>query len=241
MPRRRKASTKNLKEKSNISNRPEQEKIIVVMFVDIVGCSEVSNNMSLQSYYAFLKEFRKMFIKVCEYHCRKEYIENGMNDEILKDFSRWDVQGDEGCLLLVPQNFSYTKPYNPVARAIHTAIRIALDIKRMWLFSTVNQKRINDTQLPIGLGIGIHTGLGWVNEIDDDPEGFKFQPEGYVINLTKRIEGESRNGKYTCILLSEAAKGALHKLTDEPSYLFDQPSAFNPRGISQRMDVFEVA
>ena len=105
--------------------------------------------------------------------------------------------------------------------------------------SEENRDRIKDNLLPTEIAVGIHAGRALINN-DGTAAEPEYRPEGYAINLAKRIESESRKGKFTHILLSEAARGRLHTLTDEPTYDFDKPFPIEPKGISSRMDVFEI-
>jgi hypothetical protein len=119
---------------------------------------------------------------------------------------------------------------------IDTAITIALDLKRRWLLSESNKERISSGRLTSDIAVGIHFGQAWINKTDDN----EYQPEGYAINLTKRIESHSRDGVFTHIYLSKAAYDKLYLLTDESPYTFDLPRLIKPKGISQDINVFEV-
>lgn len=226
MPRRRK-----IKKKKKLPLAPTKaiedsnERYIVTMFADIVGCSEISNHKSLKEYSDFVKDFQNCFEKVCEHYKKEEYKEEE------HPFFKAEVRGDEGCLMIFG-----SRDDDSLARDIDTTINIALDLKRMWLFKNDNIKRIKDDRLlPVDIGIGIHTGKVYLNK-----EGNKLQPEGYAINLAKRIESASRDGKFTHILISESARGLLYSLKDEYTYRFDMPFAIQPRGISREVKVFEI-
>lgn len=226
MPRR---GLSKPKEQTQIARSPgfPCECHIVVMFVDIVGSSEISNNKTLEDYYDFLGQFRDCFLKVCDHYKKLEY------EEHERPFFHREVRGDEGCVKIFVPGPSFSS----VASNIKTAISIALDLKREWLLTKFNRQRIRKDQLlPIEIAIGIHAGKVWVTK-----EGsVEYRPEGYAINLAKRIEGEARNGKFTHILLSEATRGLLHNLTDEPTFLLDAPYPFRPKGISREIKVYEI-
>jgi hypothetical protein len=119
---------------------------------------------------------------------------------------------------------------------IDTAITIALDIKRRWLLSESNKEKINSGKHTSDIAVGINFGQAWINKIGNN----KYQPEGYAINLTKRIESHSREGAFTHIYLSEAAYEKLYLLTDETPYTFDLPRLIKPKGIPTGINVFEV-
>ncbi len=94
-----------------------------------------------------------------------------------------------------------------------------------------NQERIEQGLLPADLAIGIHFGQVYVKNM---------KAEGYTINLAKRIESASREGKFTHILLSESAHGQLDYLNYEKIYKFDQPSIKKTEGISHAIQAVEI-
>ncbi len=224
--RRTSAPVRVQPEASAPADRNQQS--IVVMFADIIGCSEISNHKNLHQYNEFLKTFRDIFLDVTGTHRQHWY---GQHES---QYVTSSVRGDEGVLMtFIPGR----KPAD-LAADIDTAVYVALDLKRRWLLSTDNRDRILDIGLmPTGLAIGIHLGKAYINE--DDADG-SLRPEGYAINLTKRIESESRSGLFTHIFLSEAARGQLQLLTDEVTYTFAEPHTFRPKGISRDVCAFEV-
>ncbi len=197
----------------------DKEHGTVVMFADIMGASEISNHKRPQEYAHFVREFQELFKQVCAKYAKAWHT---------KDFKgcEYPVRGDEGLLMI----------YRPGARAdlsadVDLAINVALDLKRLWLCSQENQTRIKSGLLPINLGIGIHAGTTYLAECG---------PEGYAVNLAKRVESHSRQGKFSHILVSEAAHGHLNHLSDEVTYLFDDPQTISPKGISRDIRVYEV-
>ncbi|MCJ7653069.1 MAG: adenylate/guanylate cyclase domain-containing protein [Actinobacteria bacterium] len=198
---------------------------VAVLFADIIGCSEISNHKRLDQYNAFLAEFHAIFNEVAEQHRETWY------EKHEQQYFQWSTRGDEGCLMIfIPGR------ENDIAEDVDTAINIALDLKRRWLLSQENKERIQAIGLlPEELAIGIHLGKAFINE---DSDGFR--PEGYAINLTKRVEGASREGHFTRIFVSEAAKGRLDLLSDEATYTFGPPRFIQAKGISRPICAFEV-
>ena len=224
--RRRKAATREEPLKTK-EVQPIGERDIVILFADVVGCSEVSNHKKLEDYNEFISSFQKCFTKVCKHYEDTEYKNNDL-------FFDYQSRGDEGCLkIFVPNR-------EDLSVDIDNAINIALDLKRKWLSKKENQVRINGGLLPVDLGIGIHAGKVWVNKEKDEKGNIKYRPEGYAINLAKRIESESRGGKFSHILISESARGELYLLKDEYTYRFGKPFTISPKGISRNIKVFEI-
>ena len=197
----------------------------VIMFVDIMGASEVSNHKNLKEYWEFVNTFQELFEQVCE-----KYLGAWYDEEDPQYFPR-SARGDEGVLMM----------FRPTQQAslsvdIDTAVNIALALKREWLCLDENSKRVRESGLlPVNLAVGIHAGSTYL-----DNKGSRLQPEGYAINLAKRVESYSRQGRFTNIFLSEAAHGYLNVLPDEQLYLFDSPQIFSPKGISRDIRVYEV-
>lgn len=207
------------------------ERNTVVMFVDVMGASEVSNYKSPSEYAAFVNGYQAMFESVC-----KEYIGTWYPEKSERDSVQFEARGDEGLLMIYPPEGATRLPED-----VDIAVNIALELKRRWLYSDENRKRIQSGLLPINLGIGIHVGKTYLEstvKTTNNPGGLK--PEGYAINLGKRVESFSRHGRYTDIFLSESAHGYLTAMADEQTYLFDLPQVFNPKGISRDIRVFEV-
>ena len=190
------------------------------MFADIMGASEVSNHKTPREYAQFVKEFQSLFRTICRLFSERFY--EGKSD----DFS-YTARGDEGLLMIHPRGTGRT-----VSDHVDTAIHIALQLKRQWLCSKENERRINSGLLPIDLGIGIHAGRTYLSV---------GKPEGYAINLAKRVEGYSRQFGFSHILISEAAQGYLQSLPDETTYFLSPPRTITPKGISRDVRVFEVA
>lgn len=229
------------RELKNISKAPKAERDdklrdIVILFADIMGASEVSNHKPPKEYSSFVESFQDTFKELCKQYMKEWYAK--YDDQYYQYYAR----GDEGILMIYPSN-DYDEPYPGVH--VDVAINIALALKRKWISSRSNVIRIkNDHLLPIDIGIGIHLGQAWFEEKEelknDDCNPLGLKAEGYAINLAKRIEGYSRNGRYTNIFISDAAHHAWRNLPDETTYLFDEQQTFSPKGIAHKIGLFEV-
>ena len=207
------------------SNRRET----VVMFVDIAGASEVSNHLSTAQYANFVLGFQDMFCEVC-----KKYTTRWLPDYM--DSLDFNARGDEGIFMAYPNDDK------AVATIIDVAICVALELKRAWLVGEWNKtKRIDQGILPVDLAVGVHVGPTYLvrrtSEVTDTPD---VRPEGYAINLAKRVETNSRAGAYSRIFVSEAAHGRLTTLSDEVVYVFDEPRTIEAKGFSGGVRAFEV-
>ncbi|MCH9035284.1 MAG: adenylate/guanylate cyclase domain-containing protein, partial [Planctomycetes bacterium] len=241
MPRRR-------KKKAIPSVAPKTRQIdknvrkTVILFADIMGASEVSNHKTTREYFEFVRAFQKIFLEIC-----REHLEAFQDPD--ENYYLYDARGDEGLLMIFPPTEESVFDFG---RDVDTAITIAFGLKRRWLLSDENTNRIKDSGLlPIDIGIGIHVGHTWIDQSQasknrseqnppdpQNPTGAK--PEGYAVNLAKRVESHSRNGRYTNVFLSEAAHGAWQNSPDERTIIFDEQQVIEPKGISRKIAVFEV-
>ncbi len=224
--RRRRRTASRSDDKDVPLARGTNERDIVVLFADIMGCSEISNHKTVELYNEFLKEFHEIFQKVATDH-------KALYKEHEVPFISATTRGDEGCLML------FVPGQPDLATDVDTAVNVGLDLKRRWLLSKDNKERIYEGQLPTDLGIGIHLGKAFINRSREDGK-VRYQPEGYAINLAKRMESHSRDGRFTHVYVSEAARNELYLLRDEATYAFAPPHSIQPKGISRDIRVFEV-
>jgi len=202
---------------------------IVILFADIVGCSEMSHYEPLEKYNKILRQFKLLFEKITNKYKQEFYDSHGNID------FKSRVRGNEGHLMIFRKAPEEANP-DLWADDIDIAITIALDLKRRWLLSEYNKERISDGKPTSDIAVGIHFGQVWINKKGNN----KYQPEGYSINLAKGIESHSREGAFTHIYLSEAAYEKLYPLTDKTPYTFDLPRLIKPKGIPTGINVFEV-
>jgi class 3 adenylate cyclase len=202
---------------------------IIILFAGIVGCSEISNYEPLEKYNRILRQFRSLFEEITNKY-KKEFYASPNNIDFISQ-----VRGNEGHLMIFRKDPEELNQ-DLWADDIDTAITIALDLKRRWLLSESNKEKINSGKHTSDIAVGINFGQAWINKTGNN----KYQPEGYAINLTKRIESHSREGAFTHIYLSEAAYDKLSPLTDKTPYTFDLPRLIKPKGILPGINVFEV-
>jgi hypothetical protein len=195
-----------------------------ILFADIADCSEVSNNLSINDYAKFLQEFHETA------YLSKDMVLSAYKEPDEMEFS---IKGDEACLIL-----HKNKNHKSCMEDVQNAIIYAIILKLNWFVSKYNQKRVRNSLLPRGLGIGIHHGAVFYTNY---PHNFFGQhgeqsSEGYSINLAKRIEGTSRDGKYSKIHVSED----IVYLTDKRKVKFYKGKHFDLKGITTNVDIFEI-
>ncbi|MFN8524832.1 MAG: sugar phosphate nucleotidyltransferase [Chloroflexota bacterium] len=160
----------------------------IILFADIIGASTISEHASEEDYDAFISEFQDLALTVVNSNLdRYQFTEED------RAFCEFSVRGDELVLLL------YTRDQ---IRDLRAATSIAIELKRRCFLSSFNKRRRG--KLFYDVGIGIHAGnviLRRHPSIAGSPR--TFNAEGYAINLTKRIEGYSREGSLSRILMSK--------------------------------------
>lgn len=163
----------------------------VILFADIVGSTTIAEFLSDRDYDEFLTEFQRIAGRlISETLSKFEF----SGEDLL--FTECAVRGDEAFLIL------YTKDPERDARC---ALEFAIKLKRKWLLSAFNRRRRGRSFYDVG--IGIHYGSIVLRDREERPDGSggdgRAKPEGYAISLTKRIEGYSREGQLSKIMLSQ--------------------------------------
>jgi len=156
----------------------------VIVFADIVGCSQISDALGLREYALFIDQFHRIARAAagCVFHA-PEYTQP--NDYELS------IRGDEACVIV------HRAPSEDVQRAITFAVVLQL----LWLGGDYNRKRLAKGASAVELGIGIHAGAVYIDKFQHPTPS----SEGYAINVAKRIEGLSRQGETSKIVISSQA------------------------------------
>ncbi|RJO73960.1 MAG: hypothetical protein C4523_01530 [Myxococcales bacterium] len=213
----------------------ETEKIAAIMFADIMNSSEYANVMSTTSYHNFI-------IKCLQGICADEAVyfnsahpeykplpEFSTPEQLNQDYTcQFRTVGDEIRVFLYSGD-EYADTNN--------LLEIAVRMKLRWLFSDFNKTRIKQNKAPEDLAIGIHTGPVVIES---------NKPEGFAMNVGKRIEGECRNGNLCRILLHANSVNfiqAYQKRQGVKCFLAPQFSpvwTFSGKGIAQEIPIREL-
>lgn len=206
-----------------------------ILFADIIGCSEVSNNIAITDYDKFIVHFHDIAMKAQELLFPKSRY-------TLEEFE-FSVKGDEVCLILhsgqaIDLNKSNQEEGNKLAyqNDVRNAILFAFSLKLLWLVGKHNMERIKSALLPRDIAIGINYG----------PLVFATHPatarqkssEGFSINLAKRIEGASREGKCSKVFVSKEIK-YLAEQANVP-VAFDEGVVYPLKGITTAPYLHEI-
>lgn len=191
-----------------------------ILFVDIMDSMEIANYLDARKYNDFLNDFQYTMLCGISLHKRR--------------IKKVKLAGDE---LVV---FYYSKD---VAEDIICAIELANTLKILWYIGVINRKRTREGKKILDLGVGINTGQV-INEYRPMITELKrLIPirktiEGLPISLAKRIEGFSRQGQYSRIMVGHRTMAELNKTYHNYDY---QPMGLQKfKGISQEIPVFEL-
>src|SRR3990170_1998646 len=83
---------------------------------------------------------------------------------------------------------------------IYQLVCLAISLKCAWLASPKNVERVQSRMGTVDIACGVHFGTVWAT-----PHAKGLEKRGFAINVAKRIETASREGKHFHIFLSDAA------------------------------------
>jgi len=212
-----------------------KEKIAAIMFVDIMNSSEYANVMSTANYHNFI-------IKSLQAICADEeayFLTTHPEYRGLPEYpSREEMQTEFNCQFITVGDEIRVFLYSGNEWAdTNNLMEIGIRLKLRWLFSEFNKTRIKQNKPPEELAVGIHTGP---IVIEDN------KPEGFAMNVGKRIEGECRNGQLCRILfhgnsvnyIQAFQSRSVGKYSIEPQ--FSDVWTFSGKGIAQEIPIREL-
>ena len=159
----------------------------VILFADIIHSSVFSDTLGLYEYDGFLEEFQ-----LTMYDAKERVFEL---THLSEAHVTYDVRGDETCAILYSDD---------TRKNLYTALLLASYMKSLWFQSSFNIKRVAEAKIASEIAVGIHTGKIIVrSRVSPD---MAPKPEGYAINLAKRIEGLSRQGMASKMMISNEVR-----------------------------------
>lgn len=191
-----------------------------ILFCDLVQSSDLASFYTLANFNKLLIEFQQTGLETARTVLKK------MN---YKDSTfELSTGGDEIRLFLYSGS---------TEEDLRCAILFSLVFKLTWQCGPTNKARHREGKLPINLGIGIHQG-DVIYGAHPSGRGRK-NIEGYAINVAKRVEGCTREGRYFKIMVThpiyEAAKSAMRMAS------FTEASAGSRlKGIADILSIYEL-
>jgi class 3 adenylate cyclase len=161
----------------------------VILFADVMDSSTISDILNPIQYHNFISQFQTVAAQTV-----KESIRHN------EHFVDCTIRGDELCLILCG---------GVLRNDIRIALTLAARMKAAFLSASKNRDRLNNGRNFFDIGIGIHTGritLGVRRDPFSQGRSSRgdIKPEGYAINLAKRVESVSRDGLFSHITVSGA-------------------------------------
>ena len=218
------------------------EKLSVILFADVINSSIIGNYLSFDEYCETLEDFEKICREVLQKYQEIYKAQLNMEFQIVnhspgninnsknKNKVIYEQTGDELYL-----NF-YGNDEN-VNIYLVMAVGIARELKIRWLLSETNRERITLSKKYFDLGIGIH--IGHTREIRKKHHSGEITGAiGYSIAYGKRVESESRKGRYTKIMLSNKAYQVA--VENDSLLIFGERKEFTAKGLSGTEAIYEV-
>jgi tetratricopeptide (TPR) repeat protein len=222
---------------------------VTILFADLLDSVRISSVLNFWDYDELIIEYQN-------------YLDQAASESGSKLVAEKYVRGDELALFLYdPKQVERNRrilelpPDNPERKkleaentrceneALFGALRTGIVLKNAWLSAPVNFDRVASRQLPFDLGIGIHNGLCLLRERGDG----QARIEGYTINFTKRIEGYSRVGRVTRLMMSRTATQRLRfirrrhvVMRQRLGFISHKPEGEELKGLQTGLELFEL-
>lgn len=200
--------------------------IATILFIDLMNSTEMSKNLTLEEYDNMIVHFQNTMYEVISSHLEGYgYQGNGVDCE-------WSIAGDEMRVFL----YSESIPFD-----VRNSLLIAVKAKLAWLVSPFNERILKEGRPTSRIGAGIDCG----KVVKDTREWRKMvgdqQPhiEGYAVNVAKRIESASLDGKVYQIMVGDSFYRKCQEST-EINVSFSRPMKLEFKGLGLKIPVYEI-
>lgn len=210
----------------SLRQNPTKRKVVdaVVLFADVMDSATISDILDPIQYDGFISEFQA--VGAGTIRGTPELLDG----DRLVDCA---IRGDEVCLIICGTDQKTD---------IRIALTVAGRIKAAFLATGTNRKRLQNRRNFFDIGIGIHVGRVTVglrhDPLSNRPRAETIRPEGYTINLAKRVESFSRDGLFSHITMSGDAKALVEEAGLQMA--FHDMGEVVYKGILHRSPVYEV-
>jgi len=203
-----------------------KETIATILIADLINPPNLADHMTILQYEDMLGDFQNTMFDIVSHHLESYgYKDFGTDHE-------WYIMGEELRVYLYSGHIQFD---------IRNAFLIATKIKIAWLISNFTQKILNEGQQISHIGIGINSGSvikdlrPWRTKMGHTQSNI----EGYVINLTKRIQTASREGTVSRIVIGENLYERC-QLNSQLNIAFSPQRNLSFKGIEQKIPIYEV-
>lgn len=129
-----------------------QKRHAIILFADIVGCSEISNENGVEDYAKILYQF--FTAADLAYQATDNFkIFKKEGEEFFFNFA-----GDEVCLFILLKEDTESLSTPDCDDKLYAALRFSVSLKFFWYLSEYNLIRTKNQLAPREIGIGIHVG-----------------------------------------------------------------------------------
>ena len=200
--------------------------LATILIADLVNSTEMSKNLTLQEYDEMIVNFQSTMYEIVSAHLGQYDYKGDGSD------SSWSIAGDEIRVFL----YSGATQYD-----VRNALLMAVKMKLAWLLSDFNERILKEGRLVSRIGVGINCGkvVKGVREWRQKMGDVNPSVEGYAINVTKRIEATSREGKSYQVMVGDSLRRKCQE-RNSLNVVFGQPQSLVFKGLGQNMPVFEV-
>ena len=123
-------------------------RLATILFADVRNSAQISNVLTLREHDQFISQFQGVMRQVLD-----EEIERGYAPDERESVD-CGCRGDEAFLIV-----SRAKDLEDAERDIEVALRVAFRMKREWLMTDFNQRRLIEGKMIEDIGLGIHVGF----------------------------------------------------------------------------------
>jgi class 3 adenylate cyclase len=189
-----------------------QKVFATILFSDIRSFTTISENHSAEEVVSLLNDYFTRMNQVIEAH-------DGDIDKFIGD-------------AIMAQFISYDKSYQPPEQMAMKAVKCALQM--MKALDEFNRERLSRNLFPIKIGIGLNSGELIAGNIGAQGR-MDHTVIGDVVNVASRLEGMSKFGNHTHIVIS---RSTLDLLGDRVKCVKLEQTAV--KGKTQAVEMFEV-
>lgn len=200
-----------------IGNKPLNA---LMVFADVIESSKFSSVLGYTGYAKELLHLQESF----EVLGRRYF---PPPEDRLLSYCDVKARGDEGTVFVAPAPKGLELTFR--------ALEFLYHLKGRLRFGRVDIRQDPESPSQLGVGAGIHSGLVAFANARRDGHLVMDGIEGYAINYAKRVEGCSRQGVYSRIVLSEEAAKSL-----EIAPVVLRPMRAEMKGINEAESVYEV-
>jgi len=177
--------------------------------------------MGLEEYADLARSFHVTCLRQCEHFFKSHHHERYVHDGSHYAFG---VEGDELHVFLHSE-----RPHDDV----YQLVCLAVALKCAWLGTPLNAERVTSGRPSFELAVGIHSGPVWAMR-----RAGGFELSGFSINLAKRVESVSREGKRFRIFVSDPSFKLVNRRMR--NLLFGQRRVLPLKGVSAEIGVSEL-